>query len=40
MQSSKMYSWMFLNLFLLALATPQFSLAEIQQVTMKIDGMF
>lgn len=40
MQSSKMYSWMFLSLFLLMLATPQFSLAEIQQVTMKIDGMF
>ena len=39
MRSSKMNSWMFLRLFLLMLATPQLSLAEIQQVTMKIDGM-
>jgi hypothetical protein len=39
MRSSKMNSWMFLGLFLLMLATSQHSLAEIQQVTMKIDGM-
>jgi hypothetical protein len=39
MRSRKMNSWMFLSLFLLMLATPQLSLAEIQQVIMKIDGM-
>jgi len=40
MRLGKMNSWMFLSLFLLMLATSQLSLAEIQQVTMKIDGMF
>jgi hypothetical protein len=39
MRLSKMNAWMFLSLFFLILAIPQLSLAEIQQVTMKIDGM-
>jgi len=39
MRLSKMNALMFLSLFFLILATSQLSLAEIQQVTVKIDGM-
>ncbi len=39
MRSSKINAWVFLSLFFLILAITQLSLAEIQEVTMKIDGM-